>query len=105
MGIVSDPIMIKTIIEEMPRWTIESDFQRMEWLNSILKKLWPSISLSCEDLVKPIVKPILKEYKPQFLTSLELTTFHLGSIAPAITGYYYIIILSLLIIILLLLLL
>lgn len=86
VGIVSDPAMIKVIIDEMPKWTIESDFQRMEWFNSVLQTLWPYISSSCQDLVLPIVKPILKQYKPAFLTNLELTTFHLGSIAPSITG-------------------
>jgi Ca2+-dependent lipid-binding protein len=64
----------------------DSDSQRVEWLNSLLQKLWPYISLATEALAKQQLQPVLDAYRPVVLTKLEMEQLSLGTVAPKITG-------------------
>jgi hypothetical protein len=90
IGIISDPKLIQFMKKEMPSWISDSEFQRMEWFNSILQKMWPQITLAVEALVTEKVQPILEKSKPSVLTELKLSRCSLGSIAPKIIGIRFI---------------
>eukprot|EP01034_Spumella_vulgaris_P025395 gene25395-31853_t len=86
IGIVSDPALMRLVLEEMPSWVTDSSFQRVEWINSILQKLWPKIVNATEDVVKAALQPLLNDNTPMFLSSLTLSRFHLGTISPKLIG-------------------
>jgi Ca2+-dependent lipid-binding protein len=75
-----------TVAEEMPSWITDSQFQRVEWLNSLCQRLWPQISAACEPLVKESLQPTLDAQCPKILGALTLGKFSLGSISPKIVG-------------------
>jgi Ca2+-dependent lipid-binding protein len=74
------------VVEELPSWISDSQFQRVEWLNAVLQKVWPQISLGCEDIVKAAVQPVLDAQCPAVLGSMRLARFSLGTISPKVVG-------------------
>ena len=86
IGIVSDPALIRLIVQELPSWISDSHFQRVEWFNTLVQKLWPKISLAAEASAIQQLQPILDASCPQMLSFLKLKRFSLGSISPKIIG-------------------
>lgn len=86
LGIVSDSKVLEHIRGELPGWITDSSCERVEWLNTILQKLWPHISSGAEKMVKEKVQPILDQNTTRVVPSLSLTRFSLGSAAPRIVS-------------------
>jgi hypothetical protein len=86
IGIVSDPNILKYMYEEMPNWVEDSDTEQVKWLNGVVHKLWPNISLATEDYVKTWYQPMLDECKPSFVSSLSFSRITMGTIPFSITG-------------------
>ena len=70
----------------MPSWATDPQFQRVEWFNSLLQKLWPQISAACDPLIKEKLQPTLDSMCPQYLGRILLHRFSLGAISPKIVG-------------------
>ena len=77
-----------TVVQEMPSWVSDSQFQRVEWFNSLLTKMWPQLSVACESEVKAQVQPMLDAQCPPMLGKLQLDRFSLGNISPKIIGKF-----------------
>ncbi len=47
---MSDPALMRLVLEEMPPWVSDPSFQRVEWINPLLMKLWPMIvqAIGCQ---------------------------------------------------------
>lgn len=87
LGIVSDTDILKIIMSEWPGWIRDSDVEQANWMNGLLRKLWPKISLATEKVVKDAVQKIIKESKlPSIFSSCELSQASLGTIAPVFKG-------------------
>ena len=75
--------------EELPSWVFFPDKERAEWVNSILKQLWPYVNEYVRNMlfntVEPAVESALKAYK---LTpfKFERKRVFLGQVPPRITG-------------------
>lgn len=66
---------------------LESELETLEWCNNLLSKVWIVYMPLMGDLVKANVNPILAGMTPgNGIESIELTHFHLGSVAPKITS-------------------
>ena len=74
----------------MPGWVSDSQFQRVEWLNSLLQKVWPQVSVALESEVKRAVQPMLDAQRPTAgvlsRVCIELSRFSMGSISPKVVG-------------------
>ena len=76
-------------VDDLPSWVFFPDRERAEWVNSILKQLWPYVNNYVRDtlfnMVEPAVDSALKAYK---LTpfKFERERVFLGHIPPRITG-------------------
>lgn len=70
----------------MPAWISDPQYQRTEWFNSALQKMWPQISAALEPRMKELLQPTLDTQCPKILGRILLGKFDLGSIAPKITG-------------------
>ena len=75
--------------EELPSWVFFPDKERAEWVNNILKQLWPYVNDYVRHTlfytVEPAVEGALKAYK---LTpfKFERERVFLGQVPPRITG-------------------
>lgn len=90
VGIVSNPKILRYIKKDMPSWFSDPQFERLDWLNNILQKMWGMISIALEPSLIGIVNPYLDMYRPSFVSQLYMKSFNLGSIAPKIVGLKYI---------------
>ena len=77
---------MSAVLEALPSWVRFPDTDRAEFLNNILKLLWPSVSTAIGPLAKASLNPTLEYYKPGILSKLVLTKFDLGTVAPMIKG-------------------
>ena len=75
-----------TVAQEMPSWISDSQYQRVEWFNSLLTNMWPQLSVACEAAVKEQVQPVLDAQCPLVLGKLQLDRFSMGNISPKIIG-------------------
>ncbi|KAG0617318.1 hypothetical protein M758_5G181100 [Ceratodon purpureus] len=72
--------------ESFPKWISFTDFEKMEWLNRTMTKLWPYIDEAASDMIKQTVQPILDQYAMGIIQKLELKEVAFGNKAPQITG-------------------
>eukprot|EP00090_Calanus_glacialis_P017269 TRINITY_DN26933_c0_g1_i7.p1 TRINITY_DN26933_c0_g1~~TRINITY_DN26933_c0_g1_i7.p1 ORF type:complete len:1127 (+),score=330.64 TRINITY_DN26933_c0_g1_i7:171-3551(+) len=76
-------------VEDLPSWVFFPDKERAEWVNSILKQVWPYVNdyvrHTLFNTVEPAVESALKAYK---LTpfKFERERVFLGQVPPRITG-------------------
>ncbi|XP_051167181.1 extended synaptotagmin-1 isoform X3 [Leptopilina boulardi] len=79
--------VIASRMDELPSWVYFPDFDRAEWLNKILCKVWPSINHFVRDLFKSTIQPAiiqsLSEYK---MKGFQFERLVLGRIPPKIYG-------------------
>lgn len=72
--------------EFFPPWVVFSQFQKLNWLNSELVKIWPYVNQAGSQMIKALVEPILEQYTPTILDSLTFSKLTLGTVAPQFTG-------------------
>ncbi|GAB4836805.1 Synaptotagmin-4 [Ancistrocladus abbreviatus] len=72
--------------EAYPPWVVYSEWQKLNWLNLQLDKLWPYINEAASELIRTSVEPILEQYTPSILDSLKFSKLTLGTVAPQFTG-------------------
>jgi len=76
-------------VEDLPSWVFFPDKERAEWINNMLKQLWPYVNnyvrRTLFDSVEPMVKDILKGYNLKGFR-FDKEHVHLGQIPPRITG-------------------
>jgi len=86
IGIVTNTNVLRLVEEELPSWIRDSEFQRLEWFNTILQQLWPHLSLAIDTTVKEKLQPILNAKLPPILSELTIKSCSLGTISPKIIG-------------------
>ena len=76
-------------VEDLPSWVFFPDKERAEWMNSILKQLWPYVNdyvrHTLFNTVEPAVESALKAYKLSPF-KFERERVFLGQVPPRITG-------------------
>lgn len=74
-------------IDELPAWVFFPDVERAEWVNKILRQVWPNVNHYAKDLIKGTIEPniclALAEYK---ISSFSFQKMRLGTIPPRIGG-------------------
>ncbi|XP_012535565.2 extended synaptotagmin-2 isoform X2 [Monomorium pharaonis] len=79
--------LIVSRMNELPSWVYFPDFDRAEWLNRILYKVWPSMNefvrQLCKQSIEPSIVEKLTEYK---IKGFQFGRLVLGRIPPKIHG-------------------
>lgn len=75
--------------EELPSWVFFPDKDRAEWVNNILKQLWPYVNMYVRDMLFKTIEPLVDETLKGY--SLNPFKFNrdrvfLGQVPPRITG-------------------
>ncbi|XP_049846632.1 extended synaptotagmin-2-B isoform X1 [Schistocerca gregaria] len=74
-------------VDELPSWVFFPDVERVEWVNKILRQVWPNVNHYAKDILKNTIEPSIRES----LVAYHLNGFHfekmvLGSIPLRIGG-------------------
>ncbi|KAH8960904.1 hypothetical protein BDL97_05G022100 [Sphagnum fallax] len=72
--------------ESFPSWIKFCEFEKMNWLNKLLKKMWPVLDQAAGNLIKEQVQPILDQYPLGIIEKIILKTVQFGNAAPEILG-------------------
>ncbi|KAL6255775.1 hypothetical protein P5V15_013018 [Pogonomyrmex californicus] len=74
-------------IDELPSWVYFPDFDRAEWLNRILTKVWPSMNQFVRQLCKQSIEPSIVEKLTEYkIKGFQFDRLVLGRIPPKIYG-------------------
>ncbi|XP_066603635.1 extended synaptotagmin-2 isoform X2 [Prorops nasuta] len=79
--------LITSRLDDLPSWVYFPDFDRAEWLNRILEKVWPSINHFIREVFKNTIEPSIVESLTQYkITGFRFGRLVLGRIPPKIYG-------------------
>ncbi|CAL8086572.1 unnamed protein product [Calicophoron daubneyi] len=65
-------------VRDLPSWVYFPDVERAEWLNKVIKRMWPYISDYAKDILVETVQPAVNSNLPKALTPFEFITIDLG---------------------------
>ncbi|XP_054738659.1 extended synaptotagmin-2 isoform X2 [Anastrepha obliqua] len=86
-AMASEKDVILARIDELPAWVYFPDVERCEWVNKILKQVWPNANHFARTLVKETIEPnvafALSNYK---MNGFRFDRIILGTIPPRIGG-------------------
>ena len=75
--------------EDLPSWVYFPDKERAEWLNNIMKQLWPYVNEYVRNMLFTTVEPAVESALKGFKLSpfkFERDRVFLGQVPPRITG-------------------
>ncbi|XP_025992843.2 extended synaptotagmin-2 isoform X2 [Solenopsis invicta] len=79
--------LIVSRMNELPSWVYFPDFDRAEWLNRILCKIWPSMNQFVRQLCKQTIEPSIVQKLTEFkIKGFQFDRLVLGRIPPKIYG-------------------
>jgi Ca2+-dependent lipid-binding protein len=67
-------------VDEVPSWVYFPDRERSEWLNKILKQLWPNLRVYLSNVFVEQVEPIINQYSMAFIGKMRFDEVDLGDI-------------------------
>merc|ERR1719464_1355022 len=74
-------------VEDLPSWVFFPDKERAEWINSIIKQLWPNVGHYTRKIINDTVEPEVKKALNSYgLTGFKFEKVVLGRIPPRVTG-------------------
>ncbi|VVC33371.1 Hypothetical protein CINCED_3A007280 [Cinara cedri] len=86
-AIADEKNLVTANVSELPSWVFFPDIHRAEWLNQIIKQMWPLVTVYAQNTIKVTLEPMviesLREYK---INSFSFDKLRLGSIPPKIGG-------------------
>lgn len=81
-GIKADDLMVS-----LPAWVRYPEFERVTWINTFLRGLWPYLDKAVCEEIRAQADPIMKENCPPFLKSISFKELRIGrEHLPQITG-------------------
>ncbi|XP_076667035.1 extended synaptotagmin-like protein 2 isoform X2 [Andrena cerasifolii] len=79
--------LIMSRLDELPSWVYFPDFDRAEWLNKVLYKVWPSINHFARELCKQSIEPAIAEKLAEYkVKGFQFERLVLGRIPLKIYG-------------------
>lgn len=78
--------MNNMVYREALRMKAINNYESVEWMNHIISRVWGVVEAEVSRQVIARVNILLQEKTPQFISSLKLSSFTLGSSAPAVLG-------------------
>ncbi|XP_075146495.1 extended synaptotagmin-like protein 2 isoform X3 [Haematobia irritans] len=86
-AMASEKEVILARIDELPAWVYFPDVERCEWVNKILKQLWPNANHYARSLVKTTIEPAVAESLANYkMSGFRFDRIILGTIPPRIGG-------------------
>lgn len=77
---------IQALIHHIPSWISFSDTEKVEWLNTVLAKVWPYADAAiCEEVIKQ-VEPFMEDYRPAFIKRIYFKKLTFGDAPFRVEG-------------------
>ncbi|XP_024382750.1 synaptotagmin-5 isoform X4 [Physcomitrium patens] len=70
----------------LPRWIVNRELEKVDWMNIILRKLWPFFNEAYSKILLKDWEHRLETFKPAFANSVRVQELTLGSVAPNLEG-------------------
>ncbi|XP_066139999.1 extended synaptotagmin-2 isoform X1 [Euwallacea fornicatus] len=87
VALSSEKEVVLARLNDLPAWVFFPDIERAEWLNRIMKQLWPSVNLFVKQIVRDSIQPKLKESLEKFkLSGFKFERIILGTVPFRIGG-------------------
>ncbi|KAF9594777.1 hypothetical protein IFM89_034760 [Coptis chinensis] len=94
---VKDPIIkplheldsnaLHDLLDEIPQWIKNPDYDRVDWLNKFLSDMWPYLDKAICGMIKSTAEPIFADYIGKYqIQSIEFESLTLGTLPPTIYG-------------------
>ncbi|KMZ70318.1 putative Calcium lipid binding protein [Zostera marina] len=78
---------LQHMLPEIPLWVKNPDFDRIDWLNKFIEKMWPYLDKAICKTAKEIAKPIIAEQIPKYkIDSVDFEVLTLGTLPPTFQG-------------------
>ncbi|KAJ0670959.1 putative C2 domain, synaptotagmin-like mitochondrial-lipid-binding domain, C2 domain superfamily [Helianthus annuus] len=78
------------ILPELPLWIKHPDYERVDWLNDVIRDMWPYLDKAICGMIKSMCEPIFSEYiGTYFIRSIDFESLTFGSLPPIIQGCYF----------------
>ncbi|KAL5721124.1 hypothetical protein ACHQM5_013722 [Ranunculus cassubicifolius] len=82
-----DSNALNDILDEIPIWVKNPDYDRVDWLNRFLSDMWPYLDKAICNMIRDAAEPIFADYIEQYrLKSIEFESLTLGTLPPIING-------------------
>ncbi|XP_044268241.1 extended synaptotagmin-2 isoform X2 [Tribolium madens] len=86
-ALASEKDVVLARLDDLPAWVFFPDVERAEWLNRIIKQVWPNINHYARDLIRDTIQPILKESLEAYkLSGFKFERIILGTVPFRIGG-------------------
>jgi hypothetical protein len=84
-ALASDKDVILARLNDLPAWVFFPDVERCEWLNRILKQVWPNANHFTRNLIKQSIEPnVQKALAGYKLNGFKFDRMILGSIVSCL---------------------
>uniref|UniRef100_A0A182J284 Uncharacterized protein n=1 Tax=Anopheles atroparvus TaxID=41427 RepID=A0A182J284_ANOAO len=86
-AVANDKDVILARLHDLPAWVFFPDVERCEWLNRILKQVWPNANFYAKNLIKESIEPNIRQAMAGYkLNGFKFDRMILGTIPPRIGG-------------------
>lgn len=86
-ALANDKDVILARLNDLPAWVFFPDVERCEWLNKILKQVWPNANHFARNMIKETIEPnVQKALEGYKLNGFKFERMILGTIPPRIGG-------------------
>ncbi|XP_053661031.1 extended synaptotagmin-2 isoform X3 [Anopheles marshallii] len=86
-ALANDKDVILARLHDLPAWVFFPDVERCEWLNKILKQVWPNANFYAKNLIKESIEPNIQQAMAAYkLNGFKFDRMILGTIPPRIGG-------------------
>lgn len=86
-AMVDEKEMVLSHFKDLPAWVFFPDIERVEWVNKILRQMWPTMNNYTRAFIHESLEPMMKNIADSYmLKGFYFQRVELGSISPKITG-------------------
>ncbi|XP_072389064.1 extended synaptotagmin-2 isoform X2 [Diabrotica undecimpunctata] len=86
-ALCSEQEVVLARLDDLPAWVFFPDIERAEWINRIIKQVWPNVNQYVRELVRDVIQPALRESLEKYkLTGFKFERIILGTVPFRIGG-------------------
>jgi Ca2+-dependent lipid-binding protein len=86
-ALASEKDVVLARLDDLPAWVFFPDIERAEWINRIIKQVWPNINHYARDLIRDTIQPNLRESLEAYkLSGFKFERIVLGTVPFRIGG-------------------
>ncbi|CAN1797893.1 SYT3 [Linum perenne] len=82
-----DSDALENILPELPLWVKCPDYERVDWLNKFILRMWPYLDKAICAIIRTTAQPIFAEYVGKYgVEAIDFEHLSLGTLPPTVHG-------------------